>query len=167
VITDGQLRLSPGARVTVRPAWPAGREPLRALHPPAGHDHAGHGRDPHLRIVGYTLLPVSDLPNVDYPTISVGASLPGAAPRPWPRAVATPLEKQFSTIAGVDAMTSSSALGSTSITLQFALDRDIDAAAQDVQAAIARTPALAAHRHHAALLPEGPTRPTSRSSSWC
>ena len=90
-------------------------------------------------VVGYTLLPVSDLPNVDYPTISVGASLPGASPETMASAVATPLEKQFSTIAGVDAMTSSSALGSTSITLQFALDRDIDAAAQDVQAAIART----------------------------
>ena len=90
-------------------------------------------------VVGYTLLPVSDLPNVDYPTISVNASLAGASPETMASAVATPLEKQFSTIAGVDAMTSSSGLGSTSITLQFALDRDIDAAAQDVQAAIAST----------------------------
>jgi HAE1 family hydrophobic/amphiphilic exporter-1 len=90
-------------------------------------------------VVGYTLLPVSDLPNVDYPTISVNASLAGASPETMASAVATPLEKQFSTIAGVDAMTSSSGLGSTSITLQFALDRDIDDAAQDVQAAIART----------------------------
>jgi HAE1 family hydrophobic/amphiphilic exporter-1 len=90
-------------------------------------------------IVGYKLLPVSDLPNVDYPTISVSANLPGASPETMASAVATPLEKQFSTIAGIDAMTSSSAQGSTSITLQFALDRDIDAAAQDVQAAIAKT----------------------------
>src|SRR5437870_11187248 len=90
-------------------------------------------------IVGYKLLPVSDLPNVDYPTISVNASLPGASPETMASAVATPLEKQFSTIAGIDAMTSSSTQGSTSITLQFALDRDIDAAAQDVQAAIAKT----------------------------
>jgi HAE1 family hydrophobic/amphiphilic exporter-1 len=90
-------------------------------------------------IVGYTLLPVSDLPNVDYPTISVSANLPGASPETMASAVATPLEKQFSTIAGIDAMTSSSSQGSTSITLQFALDRDIDAAAQDVQAAIAKT----------------------------
>src|SRR2546427_12378721 len=88
-------------------------------------------------IVGYKLLPVSDLPNVDYPTISVNASLPGASPETMASAVATPLEKQLSTIAGIDAMTSSSTQGSTSITLQFALDRDIDAAAQDVQAAIA------------------------------
>ncbi len=90
-------------------------------------------------IVGYKLLPVSDLPNVDYPTISVNASLPGASPETMASAVATPLEKQFSTIAGIDAMTSSSTQGSTSITLQFALDRNIDAAAQDVQAAIAKT----------------------------
>src|SRR5207249_3053949 len=90
-------------------------------------------------IVGYRLLPVSDLPNVDYPVISVNASLPGAGPETMASAVATPLEKQFTTIAGLDAMTSSSTQGSTSITLQFALDRGIDAAAQDVQAAIAKT----------------------------
>src|SRR5262245_10089611 len=74
-------------------------------------------------IVGYRLLPVSDLPSVDYPTIQVSANLPGASPETMASAVATPLEKQFSTIAGIDAMTSSSAMGSTSITLQFALDR--------------------------------------------
>jgi HAE1 family hydrophobic/amphiphilic exporter-1 len=89
--------------------------------------------------MAYRLLPVSDLPNVDFPTIQVSASLPGANPDTMAASVATPLEKEFSTIAGVDSMTSSSGLGSTSITLQFALDRDIDAAAQDVQAAIART----------------------------
>src|SRR5438445_12566235 len=90
-------------------------------------------------LMAYRLLPVSDLPNVDYPTISVNASLPGASPETMASAVATPLEKQFSTIAGIDAMTSSSAQGSTSITLQFTLSRSIDAAAQDVQAAIAKT----------------------------
>jgi len=90
-------------------------------------------------IASYRLLPVSDLPNVDYPTISVNATLPGASPETMASAVATPLEKQFTTIAGIDAMTSSSAQGSTSITLQFTLDRQIDAAAQDVQAAIAKT----------------------------
>src|SRR5512147_2732370 len=90
-------------------------------------------------IAAYRNLPVSDLPNVDYPTISVNASLPGASPETMASSVATPLEKQFSTIAGIDAMTSSSGQGSTSITLQFTLDRDIDAAAQDVQAAIAQT----------------------------
>jgi hydrophobic/amphiphilic exporter-1 (mainly G- bacteria), HAE1 family len=88
-------------------------------------------------IVGYRLLPVSNLPNVDFPTISVSASVPGASPETMASTVATPLEKQFSTIAGVTAMTSSSALGSTSITLQFDLSRNIDAAAQDVQSAIA------------------------------
>jgi len=90
-------------------------------------------------IMAYRLLPVSDLPNVDFPTITVSASLPGASPETMASAVATPLEKQFSTIAGVDQMTSTSNLGSTSITLQFTLDRDIDAAAQDVQAAISKT----------------------------
>lgn len=87
-------------------------------------------------IVGYRELPVAALPNVDFPTISVSASLPGASPETMASAVATPLEKQFSTIASVDSMTSTSSLGSTSITLQFGLDRNIDAAAQDVQAAI-------------------------------
>src|SRR2546422_8955692 len=90
-------------------------------------------------ILGYRLLPVSDLPNVDYPSISVSASLPGASPETMASSVATPLEKQFSTIAGLDQMTSTSSLGSTSISLTFTLDRDIDAAAQDVQAAISKT----------------------------
>jgi len=88
-------------------------------------------------LMAYRLLPVSDLPNVDFPTIVVSANLPGATPETMASAVATPLEKQFSTIAGVDSMTSTSTLGSTQITLQFTLDRNIDAAAQDVQAAIA------------------------------
>src|SRR5438128_3509094 len=90
-------------------------------------------------LMAYRLLPVSDLPNVDFPTISVSAGLPGASPETMASAVATPLEKQFSTIAGLDAMTSSSSQGNTSITLQFTLDRSIDAAAQDVQSAIAKT----------------------------
>ncbi|OGP60257.1 MAG: acriflavine resistance protein B [Deltaproteobacteria bacterium RBG_13_61_14] len=90
-------------------------------------------------IMAYRALPVSDLPNVDFPTIQVSARLPGASPETMAAAVATPLEKRFSTIAGVDSMSSTSALGSTQITLQFNLSRDIDAAAQDVQAAIAQT----------------------------
>jgi HAE1 family hydrophobic/amphiphilic exporter-1 len=90
-------------------------------------------------IMGYRSLPVSDLPSVDFPTIQVNASLPGANPETIAAAVATPLEKQFSTISGISSISSTSSLGSTSITLQFALDRDIDAAAQDVQVAIART----------------------------
>jgi HAE1 family hydrophobic/amphiphilic exporter-1 len=89
-------------------------------------------------IVAYRALPVSDLPNVDFPTIQVNASLSGASPETMASAVATPLEKEFSTIAGVDSMNSSSSQGSTQITLQFVLNRDIDAAAQDVQAALAR-----------------------------
>ena len=90
-------------------------------------------------LMSYRLLPVSDLPNVDFPTISVSAGLPGASPQTMAAAVATPLEKQFSTIAGLDAMTSSSTLGGTNITLQFSLSRNIDGAAQDVQAAISKT----------------------------
>jgi len=90
-------------------------------------------------IVAYRLLPVSDLPTVDYPTINVSASLSGASPETMASSVATPLEKQFSTIPGIETMTSSSSQGSTSITLQFSLDRDVDAAAQDVNAAISQT----------------------------
>src|SRR5579862_8661072 len=86
--------------------------------------------------VAFRLLPVSPLPQVDFPTISVSASLPGASPETMASAVATPLERQFGRIAGVTEMTSSSSLGSTSVTLQFDLDRNIDAAARDVQAAI-------------------------------
>ena len=89
-------------------------------------------------IMGYRLLPVSDLPNVDFPTISVGAGLSGASPETMAAVVATPLEKQFSTIPGVDQMTSSSGQGNTNVTLQFNLSRSIDAAFQDVQAAVSR-----------------------------
>ena len=89
-------------------------------------------------LVGFRQLPVSDLPSVDYPTIQVSANLPGASPETMASAVATPLEKQFSTIAGVDNMSSVSSLGSAQITIQFSLDRNIDAAAQDVQAAITK-----------------------------
>jgi hydrophobic/amphiphilic exporter-1 (mainly G- bacteria), HAE1 family len=103
-------------------------------------------------LMGYRLLPVSDLPNVDFPTLQVTASLPGASPETMASSVATPLERQFSTIAGVDSMTSISALGLTNITIQFALSRSIDAAAQDVQSAI-----TAAQRQ---LPPGMPTPPT-------
>ena len=88
-------------------------------------------------VMAFRLLPVSDLPTVDFPTIVVSASLPGATPETMSSAVATVLEQQFSTIAGIDSMTSTSGTGSTSITLVFTLERNIDAAAQDVQAAIA------------------------------
>ncbi len=92
--------------------------------------------------VGYRLLPVSDLPNVDFPTINVTANLPGASPENMASSVATPLERQFSTIAGLDSMTSTNALGVTQITLVFNLDRNIDAAAQDVQAMISKAARL-------------------------
>jgi HAE1 family hydrophobic/amphiphilic exporter-1 len=103
-------------------------------------------------MISYRFLPVSDLPSVDYPTILVQANLPGASPETMASSVATPLERQFSTIAGIDSMTSVSALGISQITIQFALERDIDAAAQDVQAAIAK----AARQ----LPPSMPTPPT-------
>jgi HAE1 family hydrophobic/amphiphilic exporter-1 len=88
-------------------------------------------------VAGYRLLPVSDLPNVDFPTLQVSASLPGASPETMASAVATPLERQFSTVAGIDSMTSSSGIGSTNITIQFTLERSLDGAAQDVQSAVA------------------------------
>jgi multidrug efflux pump len=84
----------------------------------------------------YTQLPVAPLPRVDLPTISVNASLPGASPETMSSSVATPLERRFGRIAGLTDMTSANSLGSTSITLQFDLDRDVDAAGRDVQAAI-------------------------------
>src|SRR5438270_1941868 len=102
----------------------------------------------------FKLLPVSPLPQVDFPTVSVSASLPGASPETMAATVATPLERSLGRIAGVTKMTSSSSLGSTRVTLQFDLDRDIDGAARDVQAA------LNAAR---SLLPSGlPSNPTYR-----
>ena len=105
-------------------------------------------------VIAYRALPVSELPSIDFPTISVTAQLPGASPETMAASVATPLEGQFSTISGLDSMTSTSAQGTSTITLQFALDRSIDAAAQDVQSAIA-----AAQRK---LPPDMPTPPSFR-----
>ncbi|MDA8388560.1 MAG: efflux RND transporter permease subunit [Nitrospiraceae bacterium] len=103
-------------------------------------------------LIGYKLLPVSDLPNVDFPTIQVTADLPGASPETMASSVATPLERQFSTIAGLDSMTSTNGLGVTQVTLQFNLSRNLDAAAQDVQSSIAAA---------ASQLPQGmPSPPT-------
>jgi HAE1 family hydrophobic/amphiphilic exporter-1 len=105
-------------------------------------------------IVAYRALPVSDLPNVDFPTLLVSASLPGANPDTMASAVATPLERQFSTIAGLDSMTSTSSIGTAQITLQFDLGRNLDGAAVDVQTAITQA---------SPLLPPGmPTPPTFR-----
>ncbi|MDQ6707902.1 MAG: efflux RND transporter permease subunit, partial [Acidobacteriota bacterium] len=89
-------------------------------------------------IVGYRALPVAALPSVDYPTIQVNAALPGANPETMASSVATPLEREFSTIAGIQSMSSTNSQGSTSITVQFELSRNIDAAAQDIQAAISK-----------------------------
>ena len=98
--------------------------------------------------VAYRSLPVSDLPNVDLPTLLVTAGLPGASPETMAAAVATPLENNFSMIAGLESMTSTNSLGSTQITLEFDLSRKLDGAAVDVQAAITQS---------ARLLPAGPT----------
>jgi HAE1 family hydrophobic/amphiphilic exporter-1 len=105
-------------------------------------------------IMAYRLLPVSELPNVDFPTIQVSASLPGASPETMASSVATPLERQFTTIAGLDSMTSMSALGTSQITLQFSLNRNIDDAALDVTTAISRAQRL--------LPPEMPNPPSYR-----
>jgi HAE1 family hydrophobic/amphiphilic exporter-1 len=108
-------------------------------------------------LIGYAALPVSDLPTVDYPTINVNASLPGANPETMAASVATPLERSFSGIAGIDSINSSNSQGSTSITLQFNLSRNIDAAAQDVQTAISSA---------LPQLPPGmPTPPSLRKSN--
>ena len=105
-------------------------------------------------VFGYRLLPVSDLPNVDFPTIQVYAALPGASPDTMASSVATPLEKQFSTIAGIDSMTSTNSLGLSNITIQFNLSRELDGAALDVQSAITAASGQ--------LPPEMPTPPTFR-----
>src|SRR6476620_702074 len=103
-------------------------------------------------LVAYSSLPVSDLPNVDFPTLLVTASLPGASPETMGASVATPLENQFSNIAGLESMTSVNSLGSTQVTLEFDLNRSLDGAAVDVQGAISQA---------ARLLPQGmPTPPT-------
>src|SRR5499427_2768368 len=105
-------------------------------------------------VIAYNALPVSDLPQVDYPTITVFASLPGANPDTMASSVATPLERQFTTIAGLDSMISNSGQGSASITLTFDLSRDIDGATVDVETAIAEA---------MPLLPPGmPTPPSFR-----
>ena len=165
VVTDGHLRLTPGAAVEIAsdlkpetsPSQAAGKEarivniarlfiarPVMTTLVMAGLLVFG--------VMAYRILPVSDLPNVDFPTIQVTARLPGANPDNMAASVATPLEREFSTIAGIDSMSSSSTLGITRITIQFSLDRSIDAAAQDVQSAIAK----AARK----LPPDMPTPPT-------
>src|SRR5271170_4719493 len=105
-------------------------------------------------IWAYTLLPVAPVPRVDMPTIQVSASMPGASPETMASSVATPLERRFGRIAGITEITSASSLGTTSITLQFDLGRDVDAAARDVQAAIAAA--------GGELPPNLPFRPTYR-----
>jgi HAE1 family hydrophobic/amphiphilic exporter-1 len=117
-------------------------------------------------IMAYFKLPVSDLPNVDFPTVQVSASMPGASPENMAASVATPLEKEFSNIAGIDSMTSTNALGTTRITLQFDLSRDIDAAAQDVQAAIATAPRSLPSENASPLTLARSIPPTSPSFTW-
>ena len=141
VVIDGQLRLVPGSRITVKGGeHPKGglmnlsalfiKRPITTTLITLGIVVFG--------VMSYRLLPVSDLPAIDFPTISVSASLPGASPETMASAVALPLEKQFSTISGLTSMNSTNTQGSTNITLQFDLSRNIDAAAQDVQTMIAR-----------------------------
>jgi len=175
VVTDGQLRLVPGAKVEVKAAADSGRA-AAAGGGDSAHAPAARGgrmtisglfiKRPVMTtlvmtgillfgVMGYRLLPVSDLPNVDFPTIQVNASLPGGSPETMAAAVATPLEKQFSTIAGIDQMTSNSTQGNTSITLQFTLDRDIDAAAADVPGDDRQDAAPAPAGDSPADLPEG------------
>ena len=143
VVTDGQLRLVPGSRITVqtrsRYCSKGGLMNLTALFikRPITTTLITLGIVV-FGVMSYRVLPVADLPAIDFPTISVNASLPGASPETMASAVALPLEKQFSTISGLTSMNSTNTQGSTNITLQFDLSRDIDAAAQDVQTMIAR-----------------------------
>src|SRR5580698_3457211 len=102
--------------------------------------------------IAYNFLPVAPLPQVDFPALQVGAGLPGASPETMASSVATPLERQFGRIAGLNELTSSSTLGATSITLQFDLDKDINAAAREIQAGI-----NAARNQLPANLPQNPT----------
>ena len=143
VVTDGQLAWCPApmsrsrlSRCAVRRKR---REHRRTLHPAPRHDDAGFGRRPDFRDHRLPAFAGERPAHRGLSHLSVSASLPGASPETMASAVATPLEKQFSTIPGLDVMTSSSGLGSTSITLQFTLSRNIDAAAADVQAAISQT----------------------------
>ena len=130
----------------------ARHEHLRAVHRAADRDDAADGRHRAGRRRRATCcLPVSPLPQVEFPTIQVSAGLPGASPETMASSVATPLERQFGRIAGLTEMTSASQLGSTQIVLQFDLSRDIDGAARDVQAAI-----NAARGQLPANLPEQP-----------
>ena len=162
VVVSGQYRLKPGVKVSA--AAPKAPQQAQA----AGEGGAMNISAPFINrpvattllmmavafagLTAFPLLPVAPLPKVDFPTISVSASLPGASPETMASAVAQPLERQFSQIAGVTQMTSTSTLGATSISLQFELNRNIDAAAQDVQSAIA-----AAGRQLPTDLPSPPT----------
>ena len=157
VVVSGQYRLRPGAKVTVNAAPPGRRrsKPMNISAPFIRRPVATSLLMIAIALLGlaaWPLLPVAPLPQVDFPTISVSASLPGASPETMASAVAQPLERQFGQIAGVTQMTSTSTLGATSITLQFELNRNIDAAAQDVQAAI-----TAAGRQLPTDLPSPPT----------
>ena len=142
VVVNGQYRLQPGSLVAARPLQASARRAARIMNI----------SEPFIRrpiatsllmaavvlvgIAAFPLLPVAPLPQVDFPTIQVSAQLPGASPDTMAATVAAPLERRFGQIAGITQMTSTSTLGSTSITLQFDLNRNVDAAAQDVQAAI-------------------------------
>ena len=155
VVIDGQLRLVPGSRITRqgRNSREGGLMNLSALFikRPITTTLITIGIVV-FGVMSYRLLPVADLPAIDFPTISVSASLPGASPETMASAVALPLEKQFSTISGLTSMNSTNMQGTTNITLQFDLSRDIDAAAQDVQTMIAR-----ATRQLPAQMPSPPT----------
>jgi multidrug efflux pump len=111
--------------------------------------------------IAFVVLPVAPLPQVDFPTISVSAGLPGASAQIMAASVATPLERQFSHIAGITEMTSSSSLGSTNVTMQFDLSRNIDGAARDVQAAI-----NAARTYLPVNLPSNPFLPQDQSGRF-
>ncbi len=178
VVVDGQLKLRPGASVKMIPAASlSGSAPLSSRRPVTMSISEPFIRRPigttllavgllMIGVVAFPMLPIAPLPQVDFPTIQVSATLPGASAETMAASVTTPLERQFALIAGVTELTSTSSLGSSSITVQFDLDRDIDAAAGDIQSAI-----NAAGGQLPTNLPSPPsyrksTRRTRRSCSW-
>ena len=144
VVLNGQLGVLPGGKVRVvtgaaPAAQPAGNhEPIRAIYPPSVMTAVLTVSVVLFGVLSYLRLPVNDLPVVDYPVISVKAYYPGASPDTMANNIATPLERQFMQINGLELVTSQSTQGHVSLTLQFALDKSIDAAATDVQTAISQ-----------------------------
>ena len=175
VVIDGIDKLQQGTKVNVRMVGGRGQktqlggrhEPVPAIYSAAGGDVPADGADCCWWAVAYKQLPVSALPQVDYPTIQVMTFYPGASPDVMASSVTAPLERQFGQVPGLNQMTSTSSSGCSDITLQFALDLNIDVAEQQVQAAInAAATFLPTRTCPIRRFTARPIRPTRRSSRW-